>query len=170
MRLVHPPLHVAFRVLDPSVLFWVAWEDCYRHLVLICHFHSSMRPTVCHMLPGNQAIGKIVVMSFQDGKQENIQSIILTLRPPNFRRLSNLFAESKFPSKYTLNEKYLDSEVFDKITQNLSRIRSEALIGPRRSFIVLAIVYEWQTIKTKGRKGQMKTRWISNKTVNICGI
>ena len=101
-----------------------------------------MRPTVCQMLPGNQAIGKKVIMSFQDGKQENTQGIILTLRPPNFRRLSKLFAESKFPSKYTLNEKYLDSKVFDKITQNLSRIWSEALIGPRRSFIVLAIVYE----------------------------
>ena len=31
------------------------------------------------------------------------------------------------------------------MTQNLSRIRSEALIGRRSSFIVLAIVYEWQT-------------------------
>ena len=38
------------------------------------------------------------------------------------------------------------------MTWNLSRIQSEALIGRRRSFIVLAIVYEWQT---KGRKGQM---------------
>ena len=32
-----------------------------------------------------------------------------------------------------------------QMTQNLSRIRSEALIGRRCSFIVLAIVYEWQT-------------------------
>ena len=134
--------------------------------MLICHFHSSMRPTVCQMLPGNQADGKKVILSLQDGKQENIQSIILTLfprpgggggrlhkissistrlltlRPPNFHRLSNLLAESKFPSKYTLTEKYLDSNVFDKITQNLSGIRSEAIIGPRRSLIVLAIVYE----------------------------
>ena len=31
------------------------------------------------------------------------------------------------------------------MTQNLSGIRSEALIGRRSSFIVLAIVYEWQT-------------------------
>ena len=37
------------------------------------------------------------------------------------------------------------------MTQNLSRIRSEALIGRRSSFIVLAIVYEWQT-KDKRRK------------------
>ena len=132
--------------------------------MLICHFHSSMRPTVCQMLPGNQADGKKVILSLQDGKQENIQSIILTLfprpgggrlhkissistrlltlRPPNFHRLSNLLAESKFPSKYSLTEKYLDRKVFDKITQNLSGIRSEALIGPRRSLIVLAIVYE----------------------------
>ena len=134
--------------------------------MLICHFHSSMRPTVCQMLPGNQANGKKVILSLQDGKQENIQSIILTLflrpgggggrlhkissistrlltlRPPNFHRLSNLLAESKFPSKYTLTEKYLDSNVFDKITQNLPGIRSEAIIGPRRSLIVLAIVYE----------------------------
>ena len=37
------------------------------------------------------------------------------------------------------------------MTQNLSGIRSEALIGRRRSFIVLAIVYEWQT---KGKRPQ----------------
>ena len=75
-------------------------------------------------------------------KISSISTRLLTLRPPNFHRLSNLLAESKFPSKYTLTEKHLDSKVFDKITQNLSGIRSEALIGPRRSLIVLAIVYE----------------------------
>ena len=75
-------------------------------------------------------------------KISSISTRLLTLRPPNFHRLSNLLAESKFPSKYTLTEKYLDRKVFDKITQNLSGIRSEALIGPRRSLIVLAIVYE----------------------------
>ena len=48
------------------------------------------------------------------------------------------------------------------MTKNLSRIRSEALIGRRSSYIVLAIVYEWHS---KGHEGQMKTRWISNKTV-----
>ena len=37
---------------------------------LICHYHSSMRPTVCQVLPGNQANGKKVIMSLQDGKQE----------------------------------------------------------------------------------------------------
>ena len=37
------------------------------------------------------------------------------------------------------------------MTQNLSGIRSEALIGRRSSFIVLAIVYEWQT-KDKRRQ------------------
>ena len=37
------------------------------------------------------------------------------------------------------------------MTQNLSGIQSEALIGRRRSFIVLAIVYEW---KTKGKRPQ----------------
>ena len=31
------------------------------------------------------------------------------------------------------------------MVKNLSRIRSEALIGRRSSYIVLAIVYEWQT-------------------------
>ena len=31
------------------------------------------------------------------------------------------------------------------MTQNLSGIRSEELIGRRSSFIILAIVYEWQT-------------------------
>ena len=75
-------------------------------------------------------------------KISSISTRLLTLRPPNFHRLSNLLAGSKFPSKYTLTEKYLDRKVFDKITQNLSGIRSEALIGPRRSLIVLAIVYE----------------------------
>ena len=53
------------------------------------------------------------------------------------------------------------------MTQNLSGIRSEALIGRRSSFIVLAIVYEWQT---KDGKGQMKTRRICNKTVDMWGI
>ena len=130
--------------------------------MLICHFHSSMRPTVCQMLPGNQANGKKVILSLQDGKHiinpipggrgggvggrlhkiSSISTRLLTLRPPNFHRLSNLLAESKFPSKYTLTEKYLDRKVFDKITQNLSGIRSGALIGPRRSLIVIAIVYE----------------------------
>ena len=38
------------------------------------------------------------------------------------------------------------------MTWNLSGIRSEELIGRRSSYIVLAIVYEWQT---KGHKGQM---------------
>ena len=75
-------------------------------------------------------------------KISSISTRLLTLRPPNFHRLSNLLAESKFPSKYTLTEKYLDSKVFDKIMQNLSGIRSEALIGPRKSLIVLAMVYE----------------------------
>ena len=75
-------------------------------------------------------------------KISSISTRLLTLRPPNFHRLSNLLAESKFPSKYTLTEKYLDRKVFDKITQDLSGIRSEALIGLRRSLIVLAIVYE----------------------------
>ena len=37
------------------------------------------------------------------------------------------------------------------MTQNMSRIRSEALIGRRSSFIVLATVYEWQT-KDKRRQ------------------
>ena len=37
------------------------------------------------------------------------------------------------------------------MTQNLSRIQSEALIGRRSNFIVLAIVYEWQT-KDKRRQ------------------
>ena len=37
------------------------------------------------------------------------------------------------------------------MTQNLSRIRSDALIGRRSSFIVLAIVYERQT-KDKRRQ------------------
>ena len=40
--------------------------------------------------------------------------------------------------------------------QNLSRIRSEVLIGQRSSFIVLAIVYEWQTKDKKPQKSNVK--------------
>ena len=43
------------------------------------------------------------------------------------------------------------------MTQNLSGIRSEALIGRRSSFIVLAIVYEWQT-KDKRRAAKVKCK------------
>ena len=43
------------------------------------------------------------------------------------------------------------------MTQNLSGIRSEALIGQRSSFIVLAIVYEWPADKRqKARKVKCK--------------
>ena len=52
------------------------------------------------------------------------------------------------------------------MTQILSRIRPEALIGRRSSFIVLAIVYEWQT---RDKKPQ-RSNGISNKTANVCGI
>ena len=51
--------------------------------------------------------------------------------------------------------------------QNLSGIRSEALIGWRSSFIVLAIVYKRQT---KDKRQQRANVWISNKTANMCGI
>ena len=40
--------------------------------------------------------------------------------------------------------------------QNLSTIRSEVLIGQRSSFIVLAIVYEWQTKDKKPQKSNVK--------------
>ena len=40
--------------------------------------------------------------------------------------------------------------------QNLSGIRSEVLIGQRSSFIVLAIVYEWQTKDKKPQKSNVK--------------
>ena len=43
------------------------------------------------------------------------------------------------------------------MTQNLSEIRSEELIGRRSSFIVLAIVYEWQT-KDKRRAAKVKCK------------
>ena len=52
------------------------------------------------------------------------------------------------------------------MTQNLSRIRSEALIGRRSSFIIFAIVYEWQT-KDKRPQRRNERRWISDKIVNI---
>ena len=40
--------------------------------------------------------------------------------------------------------------------QNLSRITSEVLIGQRSSFIVLAIVYKWQTKDKKPQKSNVK--------------
>ena len=52
------------------------------------------------------------------------------------------------------------------MTQNLSRIRSEALIGRRSSFIIFAIVYEWRT-KDKRPQRRNERRWISDKIVNI---
>ena len=52
------------------------------------------------------------------------------------------------------------------MTQKLSRIRSEALIGRRSSFIIFAIVYEWQT-KDKRPQRRNERRWISDKIVNI---
>ena len=52
------------------------------------------------------------------------------------------------------------------MTQNLSRIRSEELIGRRSSFIIFAIVYEWQT-KDKRPQRRNERRWISDKIVNI---
>ena len=52
------------------------------------------------------------------------------------------------------------------MTQNLSRIRSEALIGRQSSFIIFAIVYEWQT-KDKRPQRRNERRWISDKIVNI---
>ena len=55
------------------------------------------------------------------------------------------------------------------MTKDLSGIWSGALIGLRSCYIVLAIFYEWPT-KTKGHGGQMKTRWMYCKTVNIRGI
>ena len=42
------------------------------------------------------------------------------------------------------------------MTQNVSGIRSEALIGWRSNFIVLAIVYEWQTKDKRPQKSIVK--------------
>ena len=42
------------------------------------------------------------------------------------------------------------------MTQNLSGIRSEALIGRRSSYIVLAIVYEWQTKDKRPQRSNVK--------------
>ena len=42
------------------------------------------------------------------------------------------------------------------MTQILSRIQSEALIGRRCSFIVLAIVYEWQTKDKRPQRSNVK--------------
>ena len=55
------------------------------------------------------------------------------------------------------------------MTEKLCGSWSGALISQRSSYIVLAIVYERPT-KTKGHEGQMKTRRIYYKTVNISGI
>ena len=42
------------------------------------------------------------------------------------------------------------------MTQNLSGIRSEALIGRRSRFIVLAIVYKWQTKDKRPQRSNVK--------------
>ena len=42
--------------------------------------------------------------------------------------------------------------------QNLSEIRSEVLIGQWSSFIVLAIVYEWQTKDKKPQKSNVNAK------------
>ena len=42
------------------------------------------------------------------------------------------------------------------MTQNLSGIRSEALIGRRSSFIVLGIVYEWQPKDKRRQRSNVK--------------
>ena len=44
------------------------------------------------------------------------------------------------------------------MTQNLSGIRSEALIGRRSSFIVLAIVYEWQTKDKRPQRSNVNAK------------
>ena len=44
------------------------------------------------------------------------------------------------------------------MTQNLSRIRSEALIGRRSSFIVLAIAYEWQTKEKRPQRSNVNAK------------
>ena len=64
-------------------------------------------------------------------------------------RFSKLFAAgdvSREATSATQRPKFHTDDV------NLSGIRSEALIGRRSSYIVLVIVYEWQS---KGHKGQM---------------
>ena len=120
---------------------------------------SSKRKKSHHVISGREArkctkynINPIPATWGGLHKTPSIFSKPLTLWPPNLHRLSNLLAESKYPSKYILNEKYLDSKVFDKIMQNLPRIRLEALIGSQRTFIVLTIVYEWQTINKRPQR------------------
>ena len=54
-------------------------------------------------------------------------------------------------------------QIFHTYDVNLSGIQSLALIGQRSSYIVLAIVYEWQT------KDKRLQRWNVN-AMNICGI
>ena len=46
---------------------------------------------------------------------------------------------------------------FIPMTQNLSGIRSEALIGRRSSFIVLAFVYEWQPKDKRRQRSNVNT-------------
>ena len=69
--------------------------------------------------------------------------------------------------KFREEERLLPSDRNSTLmTQNLSRIRSEPLIGRRSSFIIFAIVYEWQT-KDKRPQRRNERRWISDKIVNI---
>ena len=43
-------------------------------------------------------------------------------------------------------------------------------IGRRSSYIVLVIVYEWQTKDKRPQKSNVNAKNLYNKTVNICGI
>ena len=56
------------------------------------------------------------------------------------------------------------------MTQNLSRIRSEALIGQRSSLIVLAIVYEWQIKDKRTQRSNVNAKNLKQNSQYLCNI
>ena len=56
------------------------------------------------------------------------------------------------------------------MTQNLSGIWSEALIGRQSSYIVLTIVYEWQTKDKRPQRSNVKTKKLLQKSQCLLNI
>ena len=56
------------------------------------------------------------------------------------------------------------------MTWNLSRIRSEALIGRRSNYIVLAIAYEWQTRDKRPQRSNVNAKNLSQNSQYLWNI
>ena len=64
----------------------------------------------------------------------------------------------------------MQREKFHTNDVNLSGIRSEGLIVQRSSYIVLAIVYKWQTKDKRPQRSNVNAKVSKFKAVNICEI